>query len=125
MIRRFLERHARTGFFAVLAIQLLLGLQACANLGLEQPKSFRDDYVYAVNQVTAVRDSATQLLERRAISIKDAEYVLNTSREARGYLDTAKSVYEAGDTLKGQSGILLATNVLTQLQTFLNSRSAP
>lgn len=99
-------------------------LQGCAALGLQQSKSFRDDYAYAITQVTAVRDTAGTLLERRQISIKDAEYVLETSRQSRAYLDTAKQVYEAGETLQGKTQLELATGVLSQLEAFLTSRGS-
>lgn len=119
------------GFARPLMLALLLAtaviampaLQGCAALSLQQPKTFRDDYAYALGQTTALRTAARQALEARQISIREAEYVLQTTDQARAYLDTAKQVYEAGDALKGQSGVELATNVLTQLQSFLNARS--
>lgn len=119
------------GFARPLLLAMLLGsavlavpvLQGCQFLGVTQPKSFRDDYAYALAQVTAVRKTATDLLNARQLSVADAEYVLKTTDQARAYLDTARGVYEAGETVKGQSGLELATNVLLQLQTFLNARA--
>lgn len=105
---------------AVLALPVL---QGCQFLGVTQPKTFRDEYAYSLAQVTAIRKTATDLLTTKQISAADAEYVLKTSDQARTYLDTARSVYEAGDSVKGQTGLQLVTNVLLQLQTFLNARS--
>lgn len=119
------------GFVRPVVLALLLAasvtalplLQGCQVLGITQSKSFRDEYAYALAQVTAVRKTATDLLTAKQISVADAEYVLKTTDQARVYLDTARAVYEAGDSLKGQSGLELAMNVLLQLQTFLNARS--
>lgn len=124
MIRSFLERHARTGFFTVLVIQFALLIQACTALGLQQPETFRDDYAYALGQTTALRTTAAQALEQRQISIKDAEYVLQVTDNSRAYLDTAKQVYESGEQLKGKSQLEVATSVLLQLQQFLNTRAS-
>ncbi len=121
---RLTHNQARFGFFAVLAIHAALLLQACAGLGLEQPKSFRDSYAYAIAQTTALRTAAAQSLTARQISIKDAEYVLQVTDQSRAYLDTAKQVYEAGDAVAGKTQLELATSVLLQLQTYLNARAA-
>jgi hypothetical protein len=124
VIASLFQHRYRVAILVLAAIVCASVLQGCTALGLQQPKTFRDDYAYAITQVTAVRDTATTLLERRQISIKDAEYVLETSRQSRAYLDTAKQVYEAGQTLEGKTQLELATSILTQLETFLTSRAS-
>lgn len=111
----------RAAFVAVLAITIL---QACVALGLEQPKSFRDSYAYALGQTTALRSAASQALDARQITIADAEYALKVTDESRVYLDQSKQIYEAGQDLEGKRQLELATAVLLQLQTYLNARSA-
>ncbi len=112
----------RAAFVLLAAIAFL---QACTSLGLAQPKTFRDDYAYALTQITALRNASTTALNARQISIKDMEYVIQVCDQSRAYLDTAKQVYEAGDSLKGKTQLELASSVLLQLQNFLNSRSQP
>ncbi len=112
----------RTAFVLLAAIAFL---QGCTALGLTQPKTFRDSYAYALSQTTALRTAAATALNARQISIKDAEYVLQVTDQSRAYLDTAKQVYEAGDAVAGKTQLELASAVLLQLQTYLNSRAAP
>lgn len=117
------DAKGKIGAFVVAAM-LVLVVQACASLGLQQPKTFREDYAYALGQTTALRTAAAQALDARQISIADAEYVLRLTDQSRGYLDGAKQVYEAGQTLEGKTRLELATAVLLQLQTFLNARAS-
>ncbi len=120
------------GFARPLMLALLLAtaviavptLQGCGLLGLQESKTFSEDYAYALGQTTALRTAAKQALEARQISLKDAEYVLQVTDQSRAYLDTAQQVYTAGDSLKGKTQLELATAVLTQLQTFLNARAS-
>lgn len=120
------------GFARPLILALLLAtavvatpaLQGCAALGLQDSKSFSQDYAYALSQTTALRSAAAQALDARQISIADAEYVLRLTDQSRAYLDTAQQVYTAGDALKGKTQLELATSVLLQLQSFLNARAS-
>jgi hypothetical protein len=118
---------ARPAMLALLLATSVIALpvmQGCTALGLQQPKTFSDDYAYALGQTTAVRAAAAQALNARQISLRDAEYVLQLTDRSRVYLDTAREVYEAGQTLEGKTQLELATAVLIQLQTFLNARAA-
>lgn len=120
MIPSRLHRFA----FAALAALACITAMGCTGLGLTEPKTFRDDYAYALGQVTALRTTAATSLEQRQISIKDAEYVMQVTDQSRAYLDTAKQVYEAGELLKGKTQLEVATSVLLQLQQFLNTRAS-
>lgn len=106
------------------AVIAMPALQGCAALGLQQPKTFADSYAYALGQTTALRTAATTALNSRQISVADAQYVLQTTDQARGYIDTARGVYDSGESLKGKSQLELATGVLLQLQTYLNARAS-
>lgn len=112
--------RCRAAFVAAVAITIL---QGCAGLGLEKPKSFKDDYAYALGQITAVRQAATTALDARQITIADAQYALQLTDQSRQYLESARTVAEAGDELKGKSQLALATTVLTKLQAYLNARA--
>lgn len=116
------SRFHRFAFSALAALACMVAM-GCTALGLQQPKTFRDDYAYAIGQTAALRTAAAQSLDARQISIKDAEYVLQLTDQSRAYLDTARQVYEAGQTLEGKQKLELATAVLLQLQSFLNSRA--
>lgn len=123
MIRSIFLSRYRIAIAVMLAIVCLHSLQGCTALGLQQPKTFRDDYVYAITQITALRNTSTAALNARQINIKDMEYVIQLCDQSRAYLDTARQVYEAGETLAGKTKLELATGVLLELQKFLNSRA--
>jgi hypothetical protein len=100
-----------TALLALTAITALPALQACTSLGLQQPKSFDQSYAYALAQTTAVRDAARIALEARQISIADAEYALRVTDQSRTYLDTARQLFQAGDSLRGKAQLELATAI--------------
>jgi hypothetical protein len=105
------------------AVLSMPALQGCGSLGLQQPETFSDRYAYALGQTTAIRDAARVSLDAKQISIKDAEYALQVTDRSRQLLDTAKQVADAGEVAKAQGQLALVTNVLTQLQTYLNART--
>ncbi|HYE70611.1 MAG TPA: hypothetical protein VD932_03710 [Aquabacterium sp.] len=116
---------ARPILLAILLVTAVIAmpvLQGCTALGLQAPKTFADDYAYALSQTTALRTAAAQALNTRQISVADAQYVLALTDQSRSLLDTSRQVYEAGESLKGQSQLELATNILTRLQAYLNAR---
>lgn len=116
-------RPLMLAFLLATAVIAMPIMQGCTALGLQQPETFRGSYAYALGQTTALRTAAAAALNERQISIKDAEYVLQVTDQSRAYLDTARQVFEAGQTLEGKRQLELATAVLLQLQSYLNSRA--
>ncbi len=101
---------------------LLSAVAACAQLGLEEPKTFEDKLAYAYSQNAAARTSAAQALQSGAISKADAEQVLKATDGVRAGLDEARKFQNAGDTSTALSKLQIATAALTQIQALLKSR---
>lgn len=101
---------------------LLLMAIGCQQLGIESPKSFDEKLAYAYGTNTAVREASTTALNAGKITSADMVHVMTINDQARGLLDGAKLAKEAGDMGSANSRLLLATSVLTQIQTYLNSR---
>lgn len=116
MMKRYLN------FFGPTFIVAILMAAGCASLGLEPAQSFDQKLAYAYGTHTAVLKAADAALTAGSINVEDARKALNLADEARTYLDAAKLVYAAGDTGAANNKLALATAILTQLQTYLNTR---
>lgn len=91
-------------------------LMACAELGLAPADTFEKKLAYAYGTYTAVQQSAASALAAKEITKADAQQVLTLGDQARALLDAAKVV---GDPTEAQNKLLLATQILQQLQTYL------
>lgn len=105
-----------------LAFVLCAILSACAALGIVQAQSFDQRLAYALGVNTSVRDTSTSALDAGTITSADMEHVLKFNDQARSLLDAARVAHQAGDTETAEGRLLLATNILTQLQAYLRSR---
>lgn len=105
--------------YAAFATLALIALTACQSLGVPSPKSFNERLAGGYTSVIGVRQTATTLLTARAISIKDAENIQKTADTAREGLDIAAQL---GNTPQGQDRLSTTLIILTQAQTYLNSR---
>jgi hypothetical protein len=101
---------------------LLTAVTACAQLGLEEAKTFEDRLAYAYSQNAAARTSAAQALQSGAISKADADQVLKATDGVRTALDEARKFQGLGDTSTALSKLQVATAALTQVQALLKSR---
>lgn len=107
-----------------LAIALLLtALTACAQLGLAPAESFADKLAYGYGVHTAVLATATNAVNDRTLTSADGNEVLKLADESRGLLDAAKSLASDGNDQAASSKLVLATAILTQLQTYLRSKN--
>lgn len=104
------------------ALALLVCLSACAQLGLAPAQTFDEKLAYAYGTHTAVLKAATLALNAKTISSKDAEQVAKLADESRQLLDAAHVAENSGDITTANGRLLLATNVLEQLQVFLRAR---
>lgn len=98
------------------AIWIVLILAACASL--VAPKNFEQRLAYGYGTLTAVRQTATDLLTRDRISVEQAQYVQIKADEARGYLDFART---APDPAKAEDKLVLAITILTALEASLKA----
>lgn len=70
-------------------VSLLFLLTACSSLGLAPASSFEERLAYAVSQNAAVRETAAVSVERKELSVDDAQRVLKITDEVRTALDAA------------------------------------
>jgi hypothetical protein len=106
-----------------IAFVLCALLSACTAFGLAPAQSFDQRLAYAMGTNTAVRDASTSALNGGTISSTDMEYVVKLNDQTRVFLDAAKSASQAGDTETAEGRLVLATNILTQLQAYLRSKN--
>lgn len=105
-------------------LSLLILLSACGSLGLVTPQSFDERLSYAYDQHTAALQSITTAVDLKEMSGKDGQAVLAIADNARLLLDSARVATTAGDTATAEGRLVLATNVLRELTSYLRSRGA-
>lgn len=107
---------------AFVAASLLFLLTSCASVGLQPATTVDERIAYAVSQNAAIRQTAANSLDAGDIQLADAQYVLKTTDETRAFLNAAKDASGAGDIKTAEGRLLVATNVLTALQTYLRTK---
>lgn len=100
---------------------LVLLLCSCAQLGIAPAQSFDQKLAYAEQVDTAVLTASTAALRAQQISSADHEHVIAIADQVKGLIDSAK-LLSTTDPAGANAKLALATSVLTQLQTYLNSR---
>lgn len=108
-----------------LALYPLLMLMLAACVSLEAPKSFNDKLAYGYGSVSATRNTAAALLERKRISKDDAIQVQALADQARTGLDAARGTASSGDLATAQGQLQLALDVLTKLEAYLATKETP
>lgn len=96
-------------------------ITGCASLGLAPADSFDARLAYAYGTHTAVLQAASAAVSAGTISKKDGETVLSLATQSRALLDSARAV-ENTDPATAAGRLTLAVNVLTQIQTYLQSK---
>lgn len=119
--------QTRNRFLALVAALFILGpvaftLPGCASIGLEEPQSIDQRLAYAYGTHTAVLDAAAVGVATGKLTPEDGEQVLKLADESRLLLDASRAALGAGDVATADGRLLLALNVLTQLQAYLNAR---
>lgn len=104
-----------------LAVAVLSFITGCASLGLTPAGSFDARLAYAYGTHTAVLQAASAAVTAGTISKKDGETVLTLATQSRALLDSARAV-ENTDPTTAAGRLTLAVNVLTQIQTYLQSK---
>jgi hypothetical protein len=113
---RTLNKFHPFAFLAMLAI-LMAGCAAW-----EQPRTFEQQLAYAYGTHTALLESAANAVELGTLSPDDAGQVLRIADESRVLLDASRAAAGVGDVRTAEGQLALATNLLTQLQTYINAR---
>ena len=101
---------------------LLMLFAGCAALGILTPQTLDERLSYAYDQHTAALQTITSATNQKLISSSDAQAVLTIADQSRLLLDGARAASSGGDTASAEGRLILATNVLRQLQTYLRSR---
>jgi hypothetical protein len=101
---------------------IILLLVGCASLGLAPAQTFDQKLAYAYGTHSAVQQGATQALADKTLSSTDAMQVLKLADESRALLDAARAAAKVGDPTTANGKLVLATSILTQLQTYLRSK---
>jgi hypothetical protein len=104
---------------------ILSTLIGCQSLGLAPAQSLDQKIAYAYGTHTAVLEAATSAVNSDRLSIADAQQVLILADQSKQLLDAGRIAERANDTVTANSKITLATTVLAQLQTYLNSHITP
>jgi hypothetical protein len=108
----------------IFAAGLLYAIVACASLGIAPAQSFDAKLGYAYGLHTAVLETAAVEVSAGALSKADGANILTLADKARDLLDSARAV-ETTNTADAGNKLLLATDILTQLQGFLQKLQSP
>ena len=99
---------------------MLILLAGCAQLGLSTPQTFDQKLAVAYGTHTAIERATATELKAGHLKKSDAQEVLTLADQSKALLDAARM---AGDTTVAQNKLTLAVAVLTQIQTYINTRS--
>lgn len=105
-------------FVAMIIFALTAGCQA---LGLQPAKSLDERIGYAYGTYTAVQESTASAVRSGGLTPAEGRQVLAIADQARTFLDGARAV-ETADPAGATQKLELASRVLAQLQTYLQSK---
>jgi hypothetical protein len=114
-------RHDQNLPLIWLPMLAMLLVVACQSLGLAPAQSFDQKLAYAYGTHTAVLQATTTAVNAGSLKAQEGESVLALANQARALLDSAR-ILEATDATTAGNKLALAAGVLTQLQTYLQSR---
>ena len=98
----------------------MLVLAACASA--PAPKSIPEQIAYSYGVVASIRMSAADMLTQHQLTVAQAENVQVQADTVRKGLDQARIAFANGVPQDAQSQLLLATQVLTALQDYLQAK---
>lgn len=100
---------------------LLSLMVGCASVGLQPAQTIDDKLAYAYGVHTAVMSTASIGVLNHTLTAADGRQVLSLADQSKTLLDAAKGL-EGTDLTTANSKLVLATELLTQLQNYLNAR---
>jgi len=116
-----IQRQLRRPLFSALLVMLIAG---CASIGLATPKSISERLAYAYASHTAALQTIANTTNAKLLSSRDATAMLAIADQSRLLLDSARLAIDGGDLQSAEGRLVLATNVLRELQTYLTRTSA-
>lgn len=116
-----LNKQTLSSAFVLLVLTVLVS--ACGSGGIVKPQNFEQQLAYAYGTHTAVLQATANAVSYGALTSKDGEHVLKLADDTYLLLSSAKVAVGVGDMATAQGQLALATNILTQLQAYLNSKS--
>lgn len=108
--------------FNLSIIPLLLILAACGSLGLVTPQSFDERLSYSYGQHTGALQTIATATDLGELHSSEAKAAIAIADNARLILDSAKLAAGTGDVSTAEGRLLLATNVLRELNVYLRQR---
>lgn len=105
-----------------LTLPVALTLPGCTHFGLEQAQTLDQRLAFAYGAHMAVLDAAAVGVQTGKLTAEDGEHVLKLADESRLLLDAGRVAAGGGDISTAEGRLVLALGVLTQLQTYLNTR---
>lgn len=112
------------GFARTPVLIALVVLSACTLLGVPSPETFNQRAAFALTQVTAVRESATELVSSGAITADDAQNIQQQADSARAGIDLAL-VFKATDPENAENRLAAANVVIDALKAYLQKQVDP
>ena len=100
---------------------VLLLIVACAQMGVPTPDTFNQQTAIAIASVTAIRQSATQLLNAGKLSPQDGENVLAATDAARAGIAVASEIAKT-DLTAAEGKLAAVTAILSATQTYLGTK---
>lgn len=111
--------------FAIILLALptvaVVGLTACATLGVPTPKTFNQKFAVGISTVTSARTTALTLLTATKITADDAANVNKQADVAREGLELARTIHAALPA-QGDAKLAAVTLGLNALTGYLCSR---
>lgn len=105
-------------FLMLIAVCLLA---ACAEVGIQAPKTFNERLAVGYAAVTTVRDTATTLVTAGKISAAEAQDVQTKADHGRAALDIARATAKT-DLTSAETRLTATLQLLTALQSYLASK---
>ena len=115
-----IQRQLRRPLIPVLLVMLIAG---CASLGLLTPQTLDERLSYAYDQHTAALQTITTATNQKLLTSRDAVSLLAIADQSRALLDAARGAQAGGDVSTAEGRLLLAINVLREVQTYLRTRN--
>lgn len=117
---RTLKFLSYAALLTLAAAFIVATLPGCVSL--EAPKSFNEKLAYGYASVAASRATAASMLERKRITVEEAQKAQALANQSRTALDLAKGTYATGDVSTAQGQLDLALTVVTNLEAFLKGK---
>jgi ribosomal protein L17 len=105
----------------VILLFILALVSACAQLGMESPQTLNQKIAVTVSSVTAVRQSATTLLQAKKITVADAENVQATADQVIAAAKVAQQMATT-DPTGAATKLETARTVLNALSAYLATK---